>query len=53
MELDEFNLVCYASMYGNLRSTINDRKNNQGNFFEYHILIITVHIKYLNYILIK
>jgi len=44
MALDEFNLVCYASMYGQLQSTLNDLKKNQGNFIEYHVSIINVHL---------
>jgi len=36
MILDEFNLICYASMYGNLQRALNYLYHNQGNLFEKH-----------------
>jgi len=44
MILDEFNLICYVSLYGNLQSAVNDLQNNHGNFDANHVLIITVHL---------
>jgi len=42
MNLDELNLVCYTSMYGLLKSTLNYLNNNQGNLFEKYVSLITV-----------
>jgi len=42
MNLDEFNLVCYASMYGLVEDTIIYLKQNRGNLFEKYVSTITV-----------
>jgi len=44
MTLDEFNLVCYASMYGYINNAINYLNNNQGNLFEKYVTIINVYL---------
>jgi len=44
MTLDEFNFMCYVSMYNNIQSTINYLYSNEGNLFEKYVTIINLHI---------
>jgi len=44
MNLDEFNLVCYASMYGFIQYALSYMHYNQGNFFEKYVSIKTVYL---------
>jgi len=47
MNLDEFNLVCYTTMYSVIQSMINFINNNQGNLFEKYVSIITVNLTWI------
>jgi len=43
MPLDEFNLVCYASMYVYVQIALNFLNYNKGNLFEKYVSIITIY----------
>lgn len=41
---DEFNLVCYTSMYDYISTIFNLLNNNEGNLIEMYVSIITIYL---------